>query len=85
MYPILFHLGSVNFYTHGLMVALGALIGGLIIYLLAKKEGAGGGGLEYPHYTRPEVLKYRGKKYTVPETLLSGRLILYPATRICHI
>src|SRR3989338_8423833 len=28
--------------------------------------------LEYPHYTRPEVLKWRGKKYAVPKVLLSG-------------
>lgn len=27
---------------------------------------------EYPHYTRPEVLKYKGKKYRVPRILLSG-------------
>lgn len=27
---------------------------------------------EYPHYTRPETLKYKGKKYKVPEVLLSG-------------
>lgn len=30
------------------------------------------GKLEYPHYTRPEVLKYKGKKYRVPKVLLSG-------------
>ena len=30
------------------------------------------GGLEYPHYTRPEVLEYKGKKYRVPKVLLSG-------------
>ena len=29
-------------------------------------------GLEYPHYTRPEVLKWGGKKYRVPKVLLSG-------------
>lgn len=35
---------------------------------------AGGGmkGLEYPHYTRPEVLRWKGKKYRVPKVLLSG-------------
>ncbi len=38
MYPILFSIGSVNFYTHGLMIALGALIGGTIVFYLAKKE-----------------------------------------------
>ena len=30
------------------------------------------GELEYPHYTRPEVIKYRNKKYIVPKILLSG-------------
>ena len=34
---------------------------------LSKKKG-----LEYPHYTRPEVLKYRGREYRVPKVLLSG-------------
>ncbi|TSC75764.1 MAG: tRNA (guanine37-N1)-methyltransferase [Parcubacteria group bacterium Gr01-1014_30] len=29
-------------------------------------------GLEYPHYTRPEVLTYKGRKYRVPKILLSG-------------
>ena len=28
--------------------------------------------LEYPHYTRPEALLWRGKKYRVPGVLLSG-------------
>jgi len=43
--------------------------------LLLKKEKnnqVGGDGLEYPHYTRPEVLKYKGKNYKVPKVLLSG-------------
>lgn len=43
--------------------------------LLLKKERdnkVGEDGLEYPHYTRPEVLKYKGKKYRVPKVLLSG-------------
>ena len=30
------------------------------------------GRLEYPHYTRPEVLKYKGANYCVPKVLLSG-------------
>lgn len=29
-------------------------------------------GLEYPHYTRPEVLIYNKKKYKAPKVLLSG-------------
>ena len=28
--------------------------------------------LEYPHYTRPEVLTYNGKNYKTPKVLLSG-------------
>ncbi len=28
--------------------------------------------LEYPHYTRPEVLHWKGKRYRVPKILLSG-------------
>ena len=28
--------------------------------------------IEYPHYTRPEVLEYKGKKYRAPKVLLSG-------------
>lgn len=39
MYPILFSIGSVNFYTHGVAIALGAFLGGLVIFYLAKKEG----------------------------------------------
>ena len=30
------------------------------------------GDLEYPHYTRPEVLVWQGKKYRVPKVLLEG-------------
>lgn len=42
--------------------------------LLLKKEKSGkqGEGLEYPHYTRPEILTHKGKKYKVPKILLSG-------------
>ncbi|MBI2096821.1 MAG: tRNA (guanosine(37)-N1)-methyltransferase TrmD, partial [Candidatus Sungbacteria bacterium] len=39
--------------------------------LLVRAEVAGK-GLEYPHYTRPEALTYKGKKYRVPPILLSG-------------
>lgn len=39
---------------------------------LLKKKEAEGQGLEYPHYTRPEVLIYQKKKYRVPKVLLSG-------------
>lgn len=42
--------------------------------MLLKKEAAtpAGKGLEYPHYTRPDVLQYQGKKYRVPAVLMSG-------------
>lgn len=41
--------------------------------LLLKREArTGNSTLEYPHYTRPEVLTYKGKKYRVPLVLLSG-------------
>lgn len=42
--------------------------------LLKREKGADTKetGLEYPHYTRPEVLIYGGKKYRVPKVLLSG-------------
>ena len=42
--------------------------------LLLKKEArdAAGKGLEYPHYTRPEVLEYKGRTYRVPKVILSG-------------
>jgi len=43
-------------------------------YLLKKekKDCIKKDSLEYPHYTRPEVLEYKGKKYRVPKILLSG-------------
>ena len=41
--------------------------------LLKKERGAvRGRGLEYPHYTRPEVLRWKGKAHRVPKVLLSG-------------
>ncbi len=42
------------------------------LLLKKEKEIPKGKGLEYPHYTRPEVIKYRNKKYVVPKLLLSG-------------
>lgn len=43
------------------------------LLLKNEKDGkVGENGLEYPHYTRPEVLEYKGKKYKVPKILLSG-------------
>lgn len=37
-----------------------------------KNARAKESGLEYPHYTRPEVFEWKGKKYRVPKILLSG-------------
>lgn len=43
------------------------------VLLKKEKNGAvGEHGLEHPHYTRPEVLKYKNKNYRVPKVLLSG-------------
>lgn len=38
MYPILFSFGRLNVYSHGLMMAIGAIAGGLIIFYLAKRK-----------------------------------------------
>ncbi len=41
--------------------------------LLRSESGAREeAGLEYPHYTRPDVFLYKGKAYRVPKVLLSG-------------
>lgn len=40
--------------------------------LLLKREAGSGRGVEYPHYTRPETLVFRSRRYRVPRTLLSG-------------
>ena len=41
--------------------------------LFVRQETAGRGkGLEYPHYTRPEVFTWGRKTYRVPKVLLSG-------------
>ncbi len=39
MYPIILSFGRFNIYTHGLMIAIGAVCGGMIIYWLAKRKG----------------------------------------------
>ncbi len=39
---------------------------------LLKQEASKTAPLEYPHYTRPEVLRWKGKRYRVPKVLLSG-------------
>jgi len=51
--------------------------------LLLKNETEGK-GLEYPHYTRPEVLTYKRKKYCVPKVLLSGNHKRIAAWREAH-
>jgi phosphatidylglycerol:prolipoprotein diacylglycerol transferase len=38
MYPILFSFGKVIIYSHGVMVSLGMILGGLVLYRLAKLE-----------------------------------------------
>ncbi len=35
-------------------------------------EGENSTNLEYPQYTRPEIIKYQGRNYRVPSILLSG-------------
>ena len=50
----------------------------LVLGVLGKEESLAEeshnkeGYLEYPQYTRPEVVEWEGKKYKVPDTLLSG-------------
>lgn len=38
MYPIIFGWGKVKIYTHGLMIASGAVLGGALIFYLARKK-----------------------------------------------
>ena len=40
--------------------------------LLKQEAGSNKKGLEYPHYTRPHALHWKGKIYRVPRVLLSG-------------
>ncbi|MDP3785139.1 MAG: tRNA (guanosine(37)-N1)-methyltransferase TrmD [bacterium] len=40
--------------------------------LIREEAGSKSKELEYPHYTRPEVLKWGSKNYSVPKILLSG-------------
>jgi len=39
---------------------------------LSEESHNEAGYLEYPQYTRPEVVEWKGKEYKVPEVLLSG-------------
>lgn len=38
MHPILFKIGTLTFYTHGLLSVLGIVLGGFILYKLAQKQ-----------------------------------------------
>ena len=40
--------------------------------LLKEEKSSLAEALEYPHYTRPEIFAYKGKKYRAPKILLSG-------------
>ncbi|PIR90395.1 tRNA (guanosine(37)-N1)-methyltransferase TrmD [bacterium (Candidatus Gribaldobacteria) CG10_big_fil_rev_8_21_14_0_10_37_21] len=40
--------------------------------LTEERVAKGGGFVEYPQYTRPEVIEIKGKKRKVPKVLLSG-------------
>src|SRR3989338_9297495 len=42
------------------------------LLLTKEKDASIGKGIEYPHYTRPERIKHKGKSYSVPKILLSG-------------
>jgi len=48
------------------------LIPGVIRKESLKEESFSGESLEYPQYTRPEVVEINGKKRRVPKVLLSG-------------
>lgn len=39
MYPILFSIGKINFYTYGFFVSLALIANFIVIYFLAKKKG----------------------------------------------
>ncbi|MEK7146953.1 MAG: tRNA (guanosine(37)-N1)-methyltransferase TrmD [Patescibacteria group bacterium] len=51
--------------------AVSRLLPGVIKFESLKEE-SNEKSLEYPHYTRPEILRYQEKKYVVPKVLLSG-------------
>ncbi len=38
MYPVLFHIGKLTFYTHGVIAVLGIIVGAIIIYYLARTK-----------------------------------------------
>ncbi|RJQ13865.1 tRNA (guanosine(37)-N1)-methyltransferase TrmD [Candidatus Parcubacteria bacterium] len=55
-----------------LISAITRLIPGVIRKESLKEESFSSSEGEYPQYTRPETLIYKGKKYKVPEVLLTG-------------
>ena len=76
-----------------LLSAIVRLIPGVIKMESLKEEShrnslikgeKGKGELEYPHYTRPEVFTYKGKKYRVPKILLTGHHKKIAAWRKAH-
>jgi tRNA (guanine37-N1)-methyltransferase len=52
--------------------AVTRLIPGVIKNASLEEESRAGETLEYPHYTKPEVIVRNKKKYRVPKVLLSG-------------
>jgi len=52
--------------------AVARLLPGVINCESLKEESFFNLLLEYPHYTRPKVFIFKGKKYSVPKVLLSG-------------
>ncbi|OHA08939.1 MAG: tRNA (guanosine(37)-N1)-methyltransferase TrmD [Candidatus Sungbacteria bacterium RIFCSPLOWO2_01_FULL_60_25] len=60
--------------------AVGRLLSGVISSASLQEESFGGrapkdrvvGSAEYPQYTRPEVLQWKGRRYRVPRVLTSG-------------
>jgi len=70
-----------NYVLTGGELAAGVMIDAVARHIkgmVGKEESVAGdshreeGYLEHPHYTRPEVVVYKGKKLRVPKVLLSG-------------
>lgn len=51
---------------------------------LIRREVKSNSTLEYPHYTRPELIRWRGKAYRVPKVLLSGNHAAIRQWRVKH-
>ena len=65
--------------------AVARLIPGVIKKQSLDEESFGSSGhAEYPHYTRPEIVKYNGKIYRIPKILLSGNHAAIAAWRKRH-